>query len=340
MIMVILGAGASYDSVPSRRPSLGELGLTNGRPPLAAQLFSSQRLSEECLSSFPRCHPIVPYLQAVPSDGSVEHTLEMLRAEGDTDPERKCQIAAIRCYLQFLIVECERLWAPTPQRITNYVTLLDQLRRSNDSILLITFNYDRLIEHALTSLKISLSDFPDYISHDRIKLIKLHGSVNWAREVETEVDNVGERNVWEVMNELIERAGELQVSDRFRMIEQHPIGSANGIPLIPAIAIPVETKTEFECPDSHLSCLRETVHRVTKLLIIGWRGAENHFLRLLLEAGLGEVSAQIVADRRENAEDVLQRLKGASLKISGNAMDDEGFSRYVISRKAEHFVTG
>jgi hypothetical protein len=123
------------------------------------------------------------------------------------------------------------------------------------------------------------------------------------------------------------------------MIDQHPIGkSANGIPLVPAIAIPVETKTEFECPESHLDCLREMVDSVTKLLIIGWRGAENHFLRLLRDSGLREVTAQVIADRRENAEEVLQRLQEAELPILGDPMDDEGFSRYVISRKAEQFL--
>jgi len=144
MIMVILGAGASYDSIPSRPPPSAEAGLTNGRPPLAAQLFSSHHLSEGFLSSFPRCHPIIPYLQTIPSNSSVEHMLETLQAEGDTDPERKCQIAAIRCYLQFLISECERQWIPTSRGITNCVTLLDQLRRTDDSVLLVTFNYDRL----------------------------------------------------------------------------------------------------------------------------------------------------------------------------------------------------
>ena len=266
--------------------------------------------------------------------------LETLRAEGATDPERKCQIAAIRCYLEFLIVECEKLWAPTPYQITNYVTLLDQLRRSGKRVVLVTFNYDRLIENALTSLKVSISDLPDYLTHDQIKLIKLHGSVNWAREVETEVANVAERNAWEVMHELVERAGELQVSDRFRIIDQHPIGkSANGIPLVPAIGVPVETKTDFECPDSHLKCLRDMVSSVTKLLIIGWRGAENHFLKFLQEAHLGDVPAQIIADNRENAEQVLQRLKEAGLGIDGDPTDDAGFTPYVISRKAEDFLT-
>jgi hypothetical protein len=53
---------------------------------------------------------------------------------------------------------------------------------------------------------------------------------------------------------------------------------------------------------------------------------------------LGEVSAQIVADKRENAEEVLQRLKDAGLSIDGNPMEDTGFTPYVISRKAEHFL--
>jgi hypothetical protein len=55
------------------------------------------------------------------------------------------------------------------------------------------------------------------------------------------------------MNALIDRADGLKVTNRFRIVNEHPIGKVNGMPLVPAIAIPVEIKTEFECPNDHLS---------------------------------------------------------------------------------------
>ena len=102
--------------------------------------------------------------------------------------------------------------------ITNYVTLLDQLRRSrpnNEPVLLVTFNYDRMIESALPSVGISISELPHYIENDAFKLFKLHGSVHWAREIENPITNLGERNVWQVANELINIAPDLKITDRF-----------------------------------------------------------------------------------------------------------------------------
>src|SRR5208337_688690 len=56
-------------------------------------------------------------------------------------------------------------------------------------------------------------------------------------------------------------------------------------PIVPAIAIPVQTKTEgtFEWPDSHRRYFEELLPQVTKILIIGWQGKEAHFLNLLRE---------------------------------------------------------
>jgi hypothetical protein len=133
-------------------------------------------------------------------------------------------MAAIRFYLHFGIWECESRWEPTALGTTNYVTLLDQLRRSrrekNEPVLLVTFNYDRMIEGALSSVKISISELSHYIQHDTFKLFKLHGSVHWAREVESAVTNIGGLNVHEVAAELIDTAPNLKITDRFRLVNR------------------------------------------------------------------------------------------------------------------------
>jgi hypothetical protein len=336
--MVIFGAGASYDSVPARPPNL----LYNrqrlfSRPPLAAELFLPEGFFAESLRNFPRCHPIVPYLQGIPSDGNIEGTLEKLQNEGAFDPERKRQLAAIRCYLQFVICECEREWNSVAGGITNYVSLLDQLRRTGQSALLVTFNYDRLIENAFASIGHPITELPHYVDHPSLKLFKVHGSVNWAREVEIGIA-ADMQTTWEVMNELIDKADGLKVTNRFKMVNEHPIGLVNGTPMVPAIAIPVETKTGFECPDDHLAYLRQNIRSITKILVVGWRGTENHFLELLRHDGLGEVPIQVVDSNRKTAEEVLQRITAAGLQIIGRPADDEGFTPYIVSRKAEQFL--
>ena len=195
MIMVIFGAGASHDSIPSCPPQ--RTSQDADRPPLAAELFQGR--FTEWVKKFPKCIPIIPYLRSIAPGKTLEQELESLREEGKTDAERLRQLAAIRFYLQSVIWHCEYRWEDFAQGITNYVTLLDQLRRvraKNEPVLLVTFNYDRMIESSLSSVNLSISEFQHYIQNDAFRLFKLHGSVNWVREVENQVINISEFNDW------------------------------------------------------------------------------------------------------------------------------------------------
>ena len=62
----------------------------------------------------------------------------------------------------------------------------------------------------------------------------------------------------------------------------------------PAIALPVETKNELEFPDTHLTALRRIIPEVTKILIVGWRGTEEHFLKLWTEQGPPRASRKVL----------------------------------------------
>ena len=99
MILVILGAGASYDSVPSKPPSITTYDRTRlpNRPPLANELFADTPIVNDTLALFPECHPIVPYLQNLPQGSTIESVLEGLQAESEADLFRKRQLVAVRC---------------------------------------------------------------------------------------------------------------------------------------------------------------------------------------------------------------------------------------------------
>ena len=334
MIMVIFGAGASYDSVPSRPPHLHQRPSLSSRPPLATELFHDVDFVNSSLDLFHECHPIVPYLRSIAPGETFEHKLETLQAEGDADSDRKRQIAAVRFYLQKVISEYEVQWNKVAHGITNYVSLLDQLRRSreNEPVLLVTFNYDRMIEDALKSVNISISALPHYIERDTFKLFKLHGSVHWAREVEGPATNISEGDNMIVAHAMIDRVAELTMTERFRLVHDFPPGKIDDIPLFPAIAIPVETKSGFECPPDHLDCLREHLGRVTKILTIGWRATERHFLKLLKEKLTAVVNVQAVARDKQEAEEVLDRIKCAGISLIGHPAAT-GFSEYVSAVK-------
>jgi len=336
MFMVIFGAGASYDSLASALPNGVSHGAKFSRPPLAKQLFWTDRYFAQWLDYFPECHPVIPYLQGA---DNLEHTLEALQEEARTDSQRLRQITATRFYLQLMIENCGNDWKSETRGITNYVTLLDQLRRHRkpgDPVLLVTFNYDKMIEDALPSVGVAVDELSHYISDDAFKLFKLHGSVNWAHEVETEIPNLPERNPWDVAKELIHRVADLQISNRYRMVVGQPISKVEDIPLFPAIAIPVENKSGFKCPSDHVDCLRAHLEMVTKILIVGWRATERHFLDLLRGAVTDKIPVQVVAGGRGPGEEVLSHFAAAGISVLGEALD-AGFSHYVLNRTAEQF---
>jgi len=341
MILVIFEAGASYDSLPSVEPNPNWI-HSEFRPPLAKDLFDDRAIFAKGLADFPDCYPIAPYLQAAQKLGhTIEYELEKLERESETDPERKIQMAAIRYYLHMVIWECEREWNDVTRGITSYVTFLDQLRRmrqNEEPVCLVTFNYDRMIESALRSVfRVTIDNISQYIAHDAFKLFKLHGSVDWAREIDTPEIEVGDRNTWDVARELIRKADQLTISGRYRMVAERPIGAADGLVLYPALAIPVETKREYEWPIEHLDCLQGYLPKITKVLTVGWRGAEQNFLHLLGES-LSDVSLCAVAENQTAAENVVESFD--QVGVRGGRAAKVGFSEFVVRREAEEFLRG
>ena len=337
MIAVIFGAGASYDSVPSQRPKMRPADI---RPPLANDLFLDRPLVRDALRYFPQCHPIIPYLQAVPAGQALEHVMEELREEAKADIERAKQMAAVRYFLHFLIWEHERHWADLAQGITNHVTLLDQLRRvkvSNEPAMLITFNYDRLIEDALKSVRVNITSIHDYIQHNEFKLFKLHGSVNWGKEILGGMENITDLDSWKIVSRVIEAAPQLELGSLFHVVTEHPIARHGDKALFPAIAVPVETNKNFECPEEHLVHLKELLPRVKTMIILGWRGTEKHFLEILKSSCHTGVQVCTVAESLEAANAILEQLQDAGLKINGTPFG-EGFTEFVIRREVERFL--
>ena len=112
MIMVIFGAGASYDAVPSRPATNAQYSCAflPDRMPLANELFLDLDRFTAWIRSFPQCKPIIPYLRSPTPGVTLEQVLQTLQEEGKTDPERQRQIAAIRFYLHGVIWECEDRW--------------------------------------------------------------------------------------------------------------------------------------------------------------------------------------------------------------------------------------
>lgn len=340
MLMVVFGAGASYDSVSSFPPDQGTF---DDRPPLSNQLFELRGHFSEVMNRFPKCLAIIPNLQSLPANESVERVLQRFQDEASEYPERHSQLAAVRYYLHLMLWECQTMWENRAKGVSNYKSLLDQIqrwRRYGDDVCLVTFNYDTLLEAALPAVYVKIKTMTDYVDKG-YKVIKLHGSVNWARRVNSNINNISNRNTWDVASELIDRAAEIDISQTYEIVEygDRPIGRAvNNEPLFPAISIPVETKSGYECPKLHLDALQQMLPKVTKVLIIGWRASEDGFLSLLAENLEDAATMMVVASNEAAAIEIIKKVQ-VKIGVGGRTWlaAKGGFSSFIVNREGNQF---
>lgn len=353
MIMVIFGAGASYDSCPTYPPgSHVQWGTASShdayfRPPLAKELFANRPLFAEILDRFPLCKGVVPRFrdpEVIKGRKSIEAGLRELNGEAHSYPRGLQELASIKCYLWQVILAVEEKWNVVTHGITNYVSLLRELyrlRKNDEPICLVTFNYDTLLEQAVEHVEREIRTIEDY-TRSVFQVFKLHGSVNWGRYVDLELPLNTNVEGESTLDYIIERVSDLSFSDDF-VVWRDPrqmMMPNDGRLWLPAIAIPVEKKSDFECPESMLNRLRALLPKVTKGLIIGWRGTEEHFFAMLKEHLTQACFFVLIArDQREGMQirDHIQKeLAGNPPAISPMRA---GFTDFMLSGECLHALT-
>lgn len=158
--------------------------------------------------------------------------------------------------------------------------MIDELKASKP-VLLVTFIYDTLLDLALGR---ELGQANDYIDERGFSLIKPHGSVDWVQIVTGVRLRSGSSSLTE--SDLIESAEQLEFGEvvhERQMARWSPLNPAVQPFTVPALAIPIAQKANFVCPRAMLDRLRESLGKVTSIVIIGWRGGEAHFMELLRE---------------------------------------------------------
>jgi hypothetical protein len=361
MLMVIFGAGASYDSsadyTPTeidshRTPTGGIVLLRSCRPPLANQLFELRTSFATAAEKIPKCQLILNELRNRPSDMSVEQQLEKLREQALSYPEGQRQLVSVQFYLQRIVGECQSEWNRSINSHTTYRVLLGQLDRQlkGEPACLVTFNYDTLLEEAFLPLGEPFRSLDDYISKSDYKIIKPHGSINWARELifPKEVDKFDQL---QFANDLIAQADTLQADDNYRLIPDSDrlqsgqwvvsymrISDKNFQAVLPAVAIPLEKKQDYVCPTSHMEVLKECMSKADKLLVIGWKGAEENFLQLL-STGLKRGNPKmVVSSGRASAEEIKSTLQRFGIDGEKWLLSEKGFTNEVRSGSIEAFI--
>jgi len=220
---------------------------------------------------------------------------------------------------------------------------IELVHKTDDPVPLVTFNYETLLEDALADLGFEISRMEDYTQRPvPFRVFKLHGSVNWAQEVEIQLPaNLNLGHPPSILNHLIEHAGQLEISNRFVVCDPANMGVANGRPAFPAIAVPVEQKGAFQCPKYMIEDLTSALPHVTKILVIGWRATEAHFLDLLKRSLKPGVYLSIVAGNQTQAEEIKVRIHRALVNNPpSSSAEPTGFTEFIRTRRVEGILAG
>lgn len=271
--------------------------------------------------------------------------MERYRLEAETEPQRAVELNAVRYYLRGVLWDCSRQWLQHTAGVTNYVSLLGDIRvwkntHPTEEVRFVTFNYDTLLEHACQrALQIEMRSVSSYVS-PRVgyKVFKPHGSVNWVRMLS---DNTGVGG--NVEQSIIALGHRVPLAPGFHLQADLSQLTLDGRYVFPALALPVNTKANFACPDEHRDQLEADIPLVTKLLVIGWRGTEPHFLEFWKQRRSGRVPDKIakitvVAGRAPYGEQVQQQLMAAGVQGTFDLYDG-GFSQFVTGPELGRFLT-
>jgi hypothetical protein len=332
MLTVIFGAGASYDSDPDRSSVIApDRAYDKLRPPLAKGLFDNPRYGVFAYR-YPEALPLMAQLRraARNNPSSVEEELDAISADLPFYSTAYRQLLALRYYLSAVISSAQNNWLEQNiYGISTYQEFLNIVNkwqvRTHQQISLITFNYDTLLDIALESLlNIKLDDMNSYINnYTAYKLFKVHGSINWVHRVGKVYDN-----------NIISSANHLVWTDQYyTQNQERPIISETGY--APALAIPTATKKSFEFPETHLEQMKAAIRETDLLLIIGWRGAEHHFVDTWREVFEQKTLKKIgvVSSKLKKPEQLDHRMiRDAKLVSDSITYYGRGFSQFVPYR--------
>jgi len=247
----------------------------------------------------------------------------------------------------------------------------------------VSFNYDTLLETAFSHYFNSrLDDEASYLANQYVSVLKPHGSITWSyvradctiddanldrdlldRQFREESIRHGEPILTEADRKWLDRqmaaesvklgeptateVTDLRISPE--MVSYVPAESdvlRHYHPVLPAIALPVAEKDELVWPDSQDTYFRETIDNGSfgKVMFIGWRGAETHFVPLLdrLVSNDGNVlyvtggespdtQAQSIADLQDNLRFLVHRTR--------THMYYKGFATLTRSEEFKNFLT-
>jgi len=347
-LLVLLGAGASYDCLR---------GHNDVAPPMTDHLAASTHEANRLLSIYPLARPVVSELRRSVEaredsslglrSTSLEESLRLYVARAESVRDAAKHVAAFRFYLRDLLFRTATAISELEGGINNYTRLVADCRNwahDNHRVLcFVNFNYDPLLEWACgTEFGFNPSDPAAYSQGESTFIVKPHGSVLWSWVSRIEYQQGTEGLPWtrivETGDPSVPRGLELRMS-------QSPIDSvaADGVerPVYPAMAMPTAGAKSFVWPLDQEALFTRRFSNGTfgKILVVGWRASEPHFVPLL--ARLVPNSAKVLTvtgSAEEDVQEIRRNLSSIVYPTTGVIKNQSGFSDFMRSELLTRFL--
>lgn len=367
VLLVVIGAGASFDSIPTWQlggegnpllepAHLARRPFRDTKPPLTQDLAKAGPLVNWALDRWPQARPAVAHLRQVLGDSgwldadsqvvSLEAALGAFQSDGVIVPENLRSLLGFRFFLRDLI------WASTDYTmssqltggVTNYTSLLQHLAlwagSGDRAVVIVSFNYDLLLERAMESMwGFDPTHLESYLAHDRIHLLKPHGSLQWEWLL------AGHRGYLRAPPTVhgaaaIDQAlvhGEDTSSLQTRTMATYETDREVHSQLaVPAMALPLDGKSSFCWPEEQRARFESLQGTVTRMVTIGWRGIEEHFTPLLRPLVKEWARVLVVTGGAEGdaeGQEVIGRLRRhTDVSARGSwSFDPRGFTEFLLA---------
>ena len=290
MKLVILGAGASFDCIYDY---YDDLDYNEWRPPLANEIFDTRIKFRNIITGYPGGRY---YLSQINAINDIEdffqkqwhflknnHALELSSAF--------LNLNYCLAHLMNEITENNKYVG-----LSNYDVLVQKAYeysiKHKEDVLFVTFNYDTLLEHSFSKVYTNINsrlEIEDYIKYP-IKIIKPHGSANWVKLFNQGNLNTNGKNITDYLffNKISLREINSKLGKEIKTVTNPLINEVNyGAQkwyTFPQLLIPLKDKDDFILPESHSNYLNNNLNKVDSILIIGWKGTEAKFQKLLCQS--------------------------------------------------------
>lgn len=138
---------------------------------------------------------------------------------------------------------------------------------------------------------------------------------------------------------IISEGPSLTLSDTYEVLDRYLTPVMEGNALYPALAIPFARKFAFDCPMDHLEQLKHVLPLVNRILIVGWRGNEQHFLNLLDLIHGKAPRILVVGWKSAGVMESVGHLESVGFAPDNILADERGFSNFLRDDSLENFLT-